>query len=190
MERRYNFKSSKWMKIFILMLVSSLLIYCSSSEDDVPRNEESSITKNSNVLELLKLAIEEDGTGQQCSGYKYPINFLVKSKNEGAFKPTVIISDEDLEFFINSLTLDDRLRIDFPVVLMDDENNETVVNSVNQLEETLQLTLDACSGSVEYEYCHTNNKKVYVCHNNVTICISINALQTHLNHGDALGQCQ
>ena len=41
----------------------------------------------------------------------------------------------------------------------------------------------------EFEYCDTKNKKVNVCHNGKTLCISINALQAHLNHGDSLGSC-
>ena len=42
-------------------------------------------------------------------------------------------------------------------------------------------------------YCSSNgnNDKVYVCHNGNTICISVNALDTHLNGhpGDYLGAC-
>ena len=40
-------------------------------------------------------------------------------------------------------------------------------------------------------YCdnNPNNRKVYVCHNGNTICISVNALDTHLGHGDYLGTC-
>ena len=38
-------------------------------------------------------------------------------------------------------------------------------------------------------YCDDKKKKAYVCHNGNTICISVNAVQTHLNHGDVLGQC-
>ena len=40
-------------------------------------------------------------------------------------------------------------------------------------------------------YCdnNPNNRKVYVCHNGNTMCISVNALNTHLDHGDILGTC-
>lgn len=34
-----------------------------------------------------------------------------------------------------------------------------------------------------------NDKKVYVCHNGVTICIANSDLQSHFDHGDILGQC-
>lgn len=35
-----------------------------------------------------------------------------------------------------------------------------------------------------------NRPKVEVCHNGRTICISENAVQAHLNHGDTLGSCE
>lgn len=53
-----------------------------------------------------------------------------------------------------------------------------------------------------YEYCdndddhddddhddRNDNRKVYICHNGRTKCVSINAIQAHLNHGDTLGRC-
>jgi N-acetylneuraminic acid mutarotase len=41
-------------------------------------------------------------------------------------------------------------------------------------------------------YCTNNkdNRKVYVCHNGETICVSVNAVEAHLSHGDQLGQCR
>ena len=43
----------------------------------------------------------------------------------------------------------------------------------------------------ELEYCDSKQKKVYICHNGNTICVSINAIDSHLNNheGDHLGQC-
>ena len=45
--------------------------------------------------------------------------------------------------------------------------------------------------TVTNPYCDNNpkNRKVYVCHDGNTICISVNALQEHLDHGDYLGAC-
>ena len=41
----------------------------------------------------------------------------------------------------------------------------------------------------EYFYKLDTSKKVTICHNNQTICISVNALKAHLAHGDKLGPC-
>jgi hypothetical protein len=38
-------------------------------------------------------------------------------------------------------------------------------------------------------HCPPGGNKVNVCHNGHTICISVNAMQTHLDHGDLLGPC-
>lgn len=37
--------------------------------------------------------------------------------------------------------------------------------------------------------CGNNNNKVKMCHQGSTICVSPNAVQAHLNHGDFLGPC-
>ncbi|RVT79762.1 T9SS type A sorting domain-containing protein [Flavobacterium sufflavum] len=37
--------------------------------------------------------------------------------------------------------------------------------------------------------CGNSNDKVIICHNGKEICVSPNAVQTHLNHGDKLGSC-
>lgn len=42
---------------------------------------------------------------------------------------------------------------------------------------------------VVYEYCDSKQKKVLICHNGKTKCVSINAVDAHLAHGDYLGSC-
>jgi len=42
----------------------------------------------------------------------------------------------------------------------------------------------------DYEYCNDQKTKVSICHKGKnTLCVSINALQAHLDHGDSLGSC-
>ena len=43
--------------------------------------------------------------------------------------------------------------------------------------------------SSEWKCSNGHNKKVYVCHNGHTICISENAVAAHLAHGDYIGPC-
>ena len=40
-----------------------------------------------------------------------------------------------------------------------------------------------------YEYCDDQQKKILICHNRKTKCVSINAKDAHLAHGDYLGSC-
>ena len=46
--------------------------------------------------------------------------------------------------------------------------------------------------NVVYDFCHKNNKKVYICHKGNTICVSVNAIWGHLtqHEEDFLGQCE
>lgn len=43
-----------------------------------------------------------------------------------------------------------------------------------------------------YKFCDKNNKKVYICHKGITICVSVNAIWGHLEHHeeDFLGTCE
>ncbi|MDQ3551994.1 MAG: cadherin-like beta sandwich domain-containing protein, partial [Bacteroidota bacterium] len=53
----------------------------------------------------------------------------------------------------------------------------------------LSFTTAAANNTDIYCDLQSRNKKVYVCHKGKTICVSLNALQSHLNHGDNLGKC-
>ena len=44
------------------------------------------------------------------------------------------------------------------------------------------------SGEQPLPYC-VPHEKVHICHEGNTICVDLNALDAHLNHGDQLGQC-
>ena len=43
---------------------------------------------------------------------------------------------------------------------------------------------------VYYVTCGNNGDKVMVCHNGMTLCISVNAVPAHIEHGDYLGPCR
>jgi hypothetical protein len=45
------------------------------------------------------------------------------------------------------------------------------------------------SGKAVYYYSFLKNKKVSICHNGLTLCVSVNAVEAHLRHGDKLGPC-
>ncbi|WP_104734246.1 T9SS type A sorting domain-containing protein [Hanstruepera ponticola] len=55
---------------------------------------------------------------------------------------------------------------------------------------------DGCSSTQEFfvyvvdiDCDRGNSDKIEICHNGTTICVSVNAAQAHLNHGDSLGAC-
>jgi hypothetical protein len=49
--------------------------------------------------------------------------------------------------------------------------------------------IDGCIDGVIIEYCDDKQKKILICHNGKTKCVSINAMDAHLAHGDYLGTC-
>jgi len=51
-----------------------------------------------------------------------------------------------------------------------------------------QTTATIAIGIINVQ-CGIFNNKVLMCHNNLEICVNVNAVQAHLNHGDKLGGC-
>jgi len=56
------------------------------------------------------------------------------------------------------------------------------------------LDYDDCDNDnvIDYMDCDPTdpqNQKIKICHNGNTICVNLNAVQSHLNHGDYLGSC-
>ena len=48
----------------------------------------------------------------------------------------------------------------------------------------------SCPPDYEEYICNESPLKILVCHNGMTKCVSINAVESHLAHGDTLGECQ
>lgn len=47
----------------------------------------------------------------------------------------------------------------------------------------------AVNGKAVYYYSLLHGRKVSICHNGITLCVSVNAVKAHLEHGDKLGPC-
>ncbi len=171
--------------ILPLVLISS----CQEKGSDIVNpSSEITFTKFSEISTLLKMAVapaDED----QCVKYKYPITFFAQLSSSDPIVSISINSDEQLFDFFDQLSSSDEIRIDLPMTLIGEDDVETQVTTLEELEEILEVIVDACAGDQSFEYCHPNNKKVYICHNGNTLCISVNAINSHLEHGDTLGQC-
>lgn len=185
--RMTGIKSLLYKAILVLSMV--LLTFCQEKGEEVmDANEELMFTKYSEISTLMKTAVAADDD-TQCVYYQYPIIFYAQLSSTSNIEVITINSDDELFDFFDQLSSSDQVRIDFPINLMGTDGEETEINTLYELKDTLQVVIDACSGNSDYEYCYENNKKVYICHNGNTICVSINAINAHLGHGDALGQC-
>ena len=72
----------------------------------------------------------------------------------------------------------------------DDESNEGSDDD-SDIESNDEIAHDNHDNHEEYEFCGKNNKKVYICHKGITICVSVNAIWGHMQHHeeDYLGRC-
>lgn len=60
------------------------------------------------------------------------------------------------------------------------------ITDANGCSETATINVEV----IDVSCGNSNQSKVEICHNGRTICISQNAVQAHLNHGDTLGSCE
>lgn len=59
----------------------------------------------------------------------------------------------------------------------------------NDCDGAIDEDITGCIDGVIVDYCDDKQKKIVICHNGKTKCVSINAMDAHLAHGDYLGPC-
>ena len=177
------------LKAFLVLPVLLFTFCQDKGEEIIDSNNELLFTKYSEISTLMKTAVQASDD-EQCVHYQYPITFYAQLSSSSSIEVISINSDDELFDFFDQLSSSDQIRIDFPIHLIGADTEVTEINTLDELRDTLQVVVDACAGGANYEYCHENNKKVYICHNGNTICVSINAINAHLDHGDVLGQCK
>ncbi len=264
------------LKYALLSLPLLLFTFCQNLGEDIVFIDQVKVTSESKVVSLMIKAVESSTNQKsakitntnQCTEFLYPMTFDVFFGDDP--QPTVITinSDDELIAFLSTLTSNTGFYIHFPIILIDVDGVETVINDLTEFEGTLQMLVDACQGGGgdddnddnddsdnddsddddnddsddddsddddsddddsddddsddddsddddsddnddsddddsdddnddsddddEYDYCHSNNKKVYICHKGQTICVSINAIWGHIaqHPEDYLGQCE
>lgn len=182
---RFNFLG------YLLFLPFILIFSCQGNIEENPWDVGEVVNKDSKIISLLKSAVQSNsGSDDQCTEFAYPIMFFVRNSS-GSIEPIKIKSDEELIAFIDQMNDTDQLSFDFPFDILSSDKEVTTIENLTQFEGILQIVVDACGGSADYDYCDDKNKKVYICHNGNTICISINAVWGHLNNheDDFLGEC-
>lgn len=190
------------MAIYSLIL-SSVLFFTSCDENVQLFELKADIedTQEYKIVSLMREAVSgsssvstkslTDDDNEQCVDFQYPIIFYAQMSGASTIDLITIENDQDLIDFFDGINSLEEVRIDYPLVLLD-EGNPTFVYNNEELEGTLQAAVDACRGDADYEYCDDKNKKVYICHKGHTICVSVNAIWGHMNNHDedVLGKCK
>jgi len=206
-----------------MVLCLSLVFFnsCQTSENDIVFSSEVLLTKDSKIVSLMIKAVGGNSSNissksitenDQCTEFVYPITFYAYSDDSTTPEAVIINSDEELIAFLSALTAGNQFFITYPVILLDVDGEETVINDYPDLEGILTMLVDACNADsddgsddgdggdgndggdgsdggdgddIEYEYCGNGNNpntKVIICHNGHSICISINAIWGHMAH--------
>ena len=203
MQRRYFYRlkneimKTKIMNIRVdllrnLLFLPFLLFFsCQESIEENSLDATAVINKDSKIVSLMKSTVKSGDDDDQCAEFKYPFALYVYYTGSRSIETRVIDSDESLFSFFDEMTSTDQLNFDFPFELIGTDKEVTMIGNLTELEETLQIVVDACRGEVEYDFCDDKNKKVYICHKGQTLCISINAIWGHLNNheDDYVGKC-
>jgi hypothetical protein len=189
-----NTKSKMLSVRYLLFLPFLFFTFCQEGSEEIADSPDEVITVESNIVTLMKAAVatksddDDNDNDEQCVEFKYPIAFYAYYTNSRTIDTRVINSDEQLFSFFDELINTDQIMIDFPMEIIG-EDGGIEIGDMDELEATLEIAVDACRGNDDYDYCDDKNKKVYICHNGHTICVSVNAIKAHLDHGDVLGKC-
>ena len=187
-------KSKRLSVRYLLFLPFLFFTFCQEGIEEIADSPNEVITVESNIVTLMKAAVatksddDDNDNDEQCVEFKYPIAFYAYYTNSRTIDTRVINSDEQLFSFFDELINTDQIMIDFPMEIIG-EDGGIEIGDMDELEATLEIAVDACRGNDDYDYCDDKNKKVYICHNGHTICVSVNAIKAHLDHGDVLGKC-
>ena len=187
-------KSKRLSVRYLLFLPFLFFTFCQEGIEEIADSPDEVITIESNIVTLMKAAVatksddDDNDNDEQCVEFKYPIAFYAYYTNSRTIDTRVINSDEQLFSFFDELINTDQIMIDFPMEIIG-EDGGIEIGDMDELEATLEIAVDACRGNDDYDYCDDKNKKVYICHNGHTICVSVNAIKAHLDHGDVLGKC-
>ena len=140
-------------------LILSSVLFFTSCEEKVQLFElktDIEETQEYKIVSLMREAIAgsssvstkslTDDDNEQCIEFQYPIIFYAQMPGASTIDLIIIENDQDLIDFFDGINTLEEVRIDYPLVLLDDEGNRTIVYTNEELEGTLQAVVDACIG--------------------------------------------
>ena len=137
----------------LLLLPLMFLSFCQMADEDIMNNREALYNIDSNITKLMLQVINDNslitkssGTSDvECTGFIYPITFYAYFGDDPTARKVEVNSDQELLEFFYTLGTTNQYYIFFPVILTDFEGEQTTIRSIEELEGTLQMALDACN---------------------------------------------
>lgn len=118
--------------------------------------DHSKVTVN-NYAELLSYSNNCNGENEldddiECLDLKYPIAISIFNKGNELIDVTTVNSDKDLYQFVNNLTEDDLVIINFPIVIILSDESELIIDNLTELETIIERYRNDCDEDDDYDY--------------------------------------
>lgn len=95
---------------------------------------------------------QEEDEDIECVDFIYPLTYSVFNKDDNLFNTVEIHSDREMYRFINKLTTNDVVSLDFPITLVYSNGDESIINNMLELEAALEAGAEFCDEDDDNDY--------------------------------------
>lgn len=88
----------------------------------------------------------------ECLDFQYPIEASTFNSNSELLETLNLENDQQLYEFIDNISVDDIITIDFPILVTLADNSEVSINNFNELQTTIENAIDTCDEDDDYDY--------------------------------------
>lgn len=88
----------------------------------------------------------------ECIDFIYPISASTFNVNSELLITEVFINDSELYNFFNGISEDDIINLNFPISVLLSDNSQIQINSLSELEETIENHQNDCDEDDDYDY--------------------------------------
>ena len=207
-------KSNRMTFRYLLFLPFLFFTFCEEDKEIVTISQSSDqvITKDSKIVSMVleylseanransKSDDDDNDNDEQCIEFQYPITFFAILPTSQNIETITVNNDQEFFDFFDTLDPQDQIMLDFPIELFTLNGVPVTIMNFDDLLEMFTVAVSECreddhddddhdDEDDELEYCNDKETKVYICHNGHTICVSVNAINAHMAHGDTMGEC-
>ncbi len=94
----------------------------------------------------------EDDDDIECVDFRYPIVFSVFNQDNNLLNTIRVLNDREMYNYINRITENDVIGINFPIVLTFLDESILTINNLSELEEALKNAINSCDEDDDNDY--------------------------------------